>query len=74
MVDIATGAVPDAADDAKDAAAVARGKLGGLKGGNARATMLPAEGRSRATAQGKHMGRLQAPRNITNQGTAPLVG
>jgi len=29
--DIATGQVPDAVDDGKDAAAVARGKAGGLK-------------------------------------------
>jgi hypothetical protein len=40
MVDIATGAVPDAVDDGKDAGAAAMGR----KGGSARAaTMTPAQ-------------------------------
>lgn len=43
MVDIATGAVPDAVDDGKDAAAVEFGRKGGLKGGGARAKNLSAE-------------------------------
>jgi hypothetical protein len=41
MVDIVTGAVPDAAEDGKDANAVALGRSGGLKGGEARAKSLP---------------------------------
>lgn len=40
MVDIATGQVPDAVDDGKDAGAVERGKAGGLKGGVSRASSL----------------------------------
>ena len=40
MVDIATGQVPDAVDDGKDAGAAAKGKLGGKKGGAARADLL----------------------------------
>ena len=48
MVDIATGAVndrePTPEEQGKDPAAVARGKLGGAKGGKARAESLtPAE-------------------------------
>lgn len=53
MVDIATGQVPDAVDDGKDAGAVARGKAGGLKGGRGRADRLNPEERtaiSRAAA------------------------
>jgi len=46
MVDIATGQVPDAVDDGKDAGAVARGKAGGLKGGKSRADRLNPEERS----------------------------
>lgn len=46
MVDIATGQVPDAVDDGKDAGAVARGKAGGLKGGKSRADRLNPEDRS----------------------------
>ena len=42
MVDIATGQVPDAADDGKDAAAVARGEAGG----RSRASNLTAEQRA----------------------------
>lgn len=37
MVDIMTGKVPDAVDDGKNAADVARGKAGGLKGSATRA-------------------------------------
>ena len=48
--DILTGQVVDAVDDGKDAAAVARGKLGGKKGGRARAAHLTEEQRS-ASAQ-----------------------
>lgn len=40
MVDIATGAVPDAVDDGKDAAAVEAGRKGGIQGGAARAAKL----------------------------------
>jgi hypothetical protein len=46
MVDIATGQVPDAVDDGKDASAAARGKLGGKKGGRVRADALSKEQRS----------------------------
>ena len=46
MVDIATGAVPDAVDDGKDEIAIARGKVGGEKGGVARAERLTPERRS----------------------------
>lgn len=44
IVDEATGQVPaeQPADDGKDPAAVALGRLGGLKGGNARAAKLSA--------------------------------
>lgn len=45
IVDIATGAVPDAVDDGKDAGAAAMGRTGGLKGGNARAEALPPSAR-----------------------------
>ena len=46
MVDIMTGAVPDAADDGKDAAATEMARRGGLKGGRARADALTPEQRS----------------------------
>lgn len=44
--DIATGQVVDAVEDGKDAAAVARGRAGGPKGGAARAMKLTAEQRA----------------------------
>ncbi len=44
--DIATGQVPDAVDDGKDAAASELGRLGGIKGGKARAERMTAEERS----------------------------
>jgi len=48
IVDIATGQVEDqAADDPRDPKAVERGKLGGGKGGPARADALSKEQRSR---------------------------
>jgi hypothetical protein len=43
MVDIATGAVPDAVDDGKDNDAVESGKRGGIVGGAARARALTPE-------------------------------
>jgi hypothetical protein len=46
MVDIATGQVPDMIDDGKDAAASALGRIGGLKGGKARAKKLTPERRA----------------------------
>lgn len=49
MVDIATGDAEDVApvaDDRKDPAAVSRGRLGGKKGGAARAAALTPEERS----------------------------
>jgi hypothetical protein len=49
IVDIATGEVEDTAeDDAKDPAAVALGRKGGLKGGKARAASMTAGERSAA--------------------------
>jgi hypothetical protein len=42
IVDIATGQVEDRVEDGKDVAAIARGRLGGQKGGRARAEALPA--------------------------------
>jgi len=54
MVDLATGAVTDSSTDqrkpVKNAAAVALGKLGGLKGGKARAKKLS---RKELSLQGK---------------------
>lgn len=47
IADIATGAVTDLkTQDGKNAAAVALGRAGGLKGGNARAKKLTAEQRA----------------------------
>ena len=46
MVDIATGQVPDAVDDGKDAGASELGRRGGEKGGEARAARLTSERRS----------------------------
>lgn len=48
--DIATGHLVDAVEDGKDAAAVARGRAGGLKGGVSRAAQLDPQTR-RAIAQ-----------------------
>jgi len=49
MVDVATGEVelPESIGDGKNPAAVARGRLGGLKGGKARAAALTPEDRRR---------------------------
>jgi hypothetical protein len=53
MVDIATGAVsdrePTPEEEGKDPAAVTRGKLGGAKGGKARAAALTPTQRSEAS-------------------------
>ncbi len=46
MVDIATGQVPDAVDDGRDAATSEMGRAGGLKGGKARAEKLTQSERS----------------------------
>ena len=46
MVDIATGAVPDAVDDGKNERASEMGREGGLKGGAARADALAPERRA----------------------------
>jgi hypothetical protein len=57
IVDIATGQVVDEVDDGKDAAASALGRLGGLKGGKARAKKLTAARRSeiaRNAAKARH--------------------
>jgi hypothetical protein len=55
IIDIATGERPDApAPNDKDPAAVQRGRLGGLKGGKARAEKLsPRERRAAAKAAAK---------------------
>lgn len=45
IVDIATGEEPVKGDDGKNPAAVALGRLGGLKGGKARASKLTPEKR-----------------------------
>jgi hypothetical protein len=46
IVDIATGQVEDQAEDIRDPQAVARGKVGGEKGGPARASGLTKNQRS----------------------------
>jgi hypothetical protein len=46
IVDIATGVVEDRLEDTRNAAAVELGRLGGLKGGKARAAKLSAKQRS----------------------------
>lgn len=50
--DIATGQVEDRVEDGKNPAAVALGKLGGAKGGAARAKKLSAKKRSEIAAKG----------------------
>lgn len=51
IIDIATGETPATPPDDKDPAAVERGRLGGLKGGKARAEkMTPEERRAAAKA------------------------
>jgi hypothetical protein len=47
IVDLATGETTDKADDGKNPAAVALGRLGGKKGGAARAKALTAEQRTK---------------------------
>lgn len=51
IVDIATGAATDTPARPKDAAAVALGRKGGLKGGKARAKSMTAEERSAAASK-----------------------
>lgn len=47
IVDISTGEAQDPSPDAgKDPAAIVRGRLGGLKGGKARAEAIPAKKRA----------------------------
>ena len=60
MVDIATGQVPDAVDDGKDKGASEMGRLGGRKGGKARADALTPEQRS-SIAQKAAQARWQKP-------------
>jgi hypothetical protein len=50
IIDIATGQAPKSPSEDKDPAAVQRGRLGGLKGGKARAEKMTAEER-KASAQ-----------------------
>lgn len=47
IADIATGETKDTANDGKNPAAVALGRLGGLKGGKARANKLTSEQRKK---------------------------
>lgn len=57
IADIATGQVVDAVDDGKDAASSELGRLGGLKGGRARADKLTPQRRreiARAAAQARY--------------------
>jgi hypothetical protein len=60
MVDIATGAVPDAVEDGKNAAAVETGRKGGLKGGLVRSAKLTPLNRSNIAkkAAARRWGRL----------------
>lgn len=51
IVDIATGQVEDREDDEKDPAASDLGRLGGLKGGRARADSLSPERRREIAAR-----------------------
>jgi hypothetical protein len=51
IVDIATGQIEDCADDGKDPAASELGRLGGLKGGRARAKSLAPERRREIAAR-----------------------
>lgn len=46
MVDIMTGQVPDAVDDGKNEAAVARGRAGGVRGSAVRSSRLTPEQRA----------------------------
>jgi hypothetical protein len=48
LVDMATGYVPPEPESTKNPAAVALGRLGGLKGGKARAARLSKKARSEA--------------------------
>lgn len=52
MVDIATGQVPDAVDDGKDAQISESKREAGLKGGAARAKLLTPERRSKIAQEG----------------------
>ncbi len=53
IIDIATGEIEDKpADDGKNPAAVALGRLGGLKGGKARAKRLTAKQRKEIARKG----------------------
>lgn len=46
IVDMATGNAPPSPEDKRDPAAVAHGRIGGLKGGEARAKALSKEARA----------------------------
>lgn len=66
VIDIATGQAPDEPDPAasgKNPAAVALGRLGGKKGGAARAVKLSAEHRRRI-AQAAAAARWSKPRDV----------
>lgn len=51
VVDLATGQVAPEPERVKDPAAIARGHLGGIKGGHARAAKMTAEQRSESARQ-----------------------
>jgi hypothetical protein len=51
IVDIATGQVEDRVEDKRDPQAVERGRLGGTKGGQARAKVLSKERRKEIAAK-----------------------
>ena len=63
MADIATGEVEDrlTTDDGRDLAAVMLGRLGGLKGGHARAASLTSERRTEIARKAAHK-RWSGPR------------
>jgi hypothetical protein len=76
IVDVATGEVPDRLptpeEQGKDPAAVSRGRLGGAKGGKARAVALP---KRRRVAIAKNAARSRwksAARNASKRDRSPV--
>jgi hypothetical protein len=63
IVEIATGQTPDVEDDGKNAAAVERGRAGGMVGGPARAERLDPERRA-------EIARYAASKRWGGQGTS----
>lgn len=58
--DIATGQVTDAVDDGKNPSAVELGRLGGLKGGRARAEKLSPDRRAEIARRAREAKRAKA--------------